>query len=818
MIDRIGLDAIIFLRFLRLCRNYLAVIALLGCAVLIPINIVGTNATINASTSTEGTTNPLLKLTVAGLVGKWMIPHIALSYVFTATLMYFIWFNYAAVVRLRQKYFSSDEYQSSLHARTIMAMDVPIKERSDNALAHRAIQFKNASKFSQAQMGRDVGKLPHLIEKHEEAVRKLEDYLAKYLKNPAKLPAHRPTCKGANGRVDAIDFYTNRVQSLERQVETARESYDALRTQSYGFVSYPSIPAAHEIAKHNKSNRLFLAPKSTDLIWKNLSRPAAKRHANRIFGNFLFVIFCILWTVPNALIATFISNIYNLGSVWPWFQRQINDDPKLWAVLQGILGPIILGIFFLILPSIMRRISEFEGSLTRNARERMTFHKLFLFFFINNFFLFTIFGVIWNFVQVTIVASAESQVGFSGFWSALKTSQFFDGLAAAVTSTSTFWIIYVAQRNLGCLLDLVQVWGMFLKWFKRTFLAPSPREMIEWSAPQNFDYASYYNTFLYNFTICISYATLAPLILPFGLLYFVVSGATYKYSMLYVTVTKVESGGTFWRILINRLLLNMGFSNLVLFLIVWVKVSIFTAISVTPIFLILAGFKIALVRHFDSHFDYYLPERVDEAGNVPVVHKNDEKKDRLRSRFGHPSLHQKLIVPMVHERSRHLLREVYKGRLHEENEETAAVAMAPAELQEKFEVVAPDNLDFDTYRNRPEFAKGHGDIYSGHTSSIRSGTTAPVGRSPFTDSTPPRRPVPARSASSYTANITESPLGYKGYAPSSQDEESLFARDGESTYELDTYHGRPQFDSVSMNYESQEDLTNLLRPGSQSRR
>lgn len=825
MIDRIGLDGVIFLRFLRLCRNYFAILTVLGCGVLIPINVIGTNATVKSDTLT--TSNPLLRLTIYYLTGNRLIPHIAFSYVFTILLMYLIWVNYRKVVHLRQTYFNSDEYQASLHARTLMVMNVPAKKRTDNALARTAMDLKNAAQFSQAQMGRNVGKLPILIERHDNAVRKLEAILARYLKNPSKLPAHRPMCRGKNGQTDAIDYYTNQVQSLEQQIETARDNYDALHTMSYGFVSYPSIPAAHSVAKSNKRSDLFLAPRPHDIIWKNIAIGSAKRGSNRIFGNVLFVALCIFWTVPNALIATFISNLYNLGSVWPWFQNRINANPKLWAVLQGILSPVILALFFLLLPIIMRRISKWEGRYTKNARERNVFHKLFLFFFINNFLIFTLFGVLWSFVQSTIVETAQDDTGFSGFWKALKNSAFFDGLANAITSTSSFWIIYVAQRNLGCLLDLLQAWGLFLKWFKRSFLAPTPREMIEWSAPQNIDYATYYNNFLYNFAICISYATVAPLILPFALLYFVVGGFTFKYSLLYVAVTKVESGGAFWRPLVNRMLLTAGFSNLVLFVITWVKINIFTAIAVVPTMVLIIFFKIYLLKAFDPRFDYYASS--DKALSMPVVHHNDLKKDRLRTRFGHPSLTQKLIVPMVHERSRPLLKEIYRGRLVEDpiDEHTPAVVTQNG-LSEKFELVAADDLDYEHYRDRPDFFTGEGLVDDARsmrtttTTTTTATTTAgqgrtgvPTGRNfsgPYSDS-PLRKPVSSQY-NTYQLRDEET-----HYDRSLYDADLEYGNDDDdegSIYRLETFNGRPRFDDepdTSGSFMgSQEDLTNLLRP------
>jgi len=115
------------------------------------------------------------------------------------------------MVTLRRKYFRTVEYQGSMHSRTLLVVDVPKPARSDDGLAQLASHFKPESiHFTQAHIGRDMGKLPELIEQHEKAVKRLEKYLAVYLKNPNKLPDKRPTCKPKNEdhKVDAIDYYT----------------------------------------------------------------------------------------------------------------------------------------------------------------------------------------------------------------------------------------------------------------------------------------------------------------------------------------------------------------------------------------------------------------------------------------------------------------------------------------------------------------------------------------------------------------------------------------------------------------------------------
>ena len=86
--------------------------------------------------------------------------------------------------------------------------------------------------------------------------------------------------------------------------------------------------------------------------------------------------------MPNALIATFVTNLYNLGAFWPAFGAELNRHYKFWAILQGFLGPIILALFFLLLPTVMRRLTAWSGALTKSEREKSVTHKLYFFLYV----------------------------------------------------------------------------------------------------------------------------------------------------------------------------------------------------------------------------------------------------------------------------------------------------------------------------------------------------------------------------------------------------------------------------------------------------
>ena len=107
-----GLDAVVFLRFTRMCRNIFVILAVLGCGILIPVNM----------TQGDKSQNPpwLQMIGPSNVFGEAHWATVVVIWLFNIVLCVFLWWNCRKVLQLRRKYFESDEYQHSLHARTLM--------------------------------------------------------------------------------------------------------------------------------------------------------------------------------------------------------------------------------------------------------------------------------------------------------------------------------------------------------------------------------------------------------------------------------------------------------------------------------------------------------------------------------------------------------------------------------------------------------------------------------------------------------------------------------------------------------------------------
>lgn len=116
------------------------------------------------------------------LVCSWFWAHSAGTYLISAILYFTIWKSYSEYIKMRQDYFESHEYQSSVHSKSLLVMNVPTGLQSDEKLRKWMQNISAKYPIQQASIGRRSGMLSEVMEKHEAAVRELENTLANYLK------------------------------------------------------------------------------------------------------------------------------------------------------------------------------------------------------------------------------------------------------------------------------------------------------------------------------------------------------------------------------------------------------------------------------------------------------------------------------------------------------------------------------------------------------------------------------------------------------------------------------------------------------------
>ena len=762
MVEKLGMDAAVFLRFTQMLRNIFCVLGVIGVGIMIPVNVTTGVSGIRDKSNVFATMTPLYTF------GSGLWAQVVVAYFVNITMIYFVWHNYRKVHVMRRKYFNSNEYQGSLSSRSVLIRHLPAKYRSEEGILRVTDKVNPTGSLPTPIAMRDVKEISGWIEQHEDAVRKLESILSKYLKNPERLPARKPMMKPpggykgqtlAGGNIDAIDFYRWKIDSLEKNINGMRQASEGREVMPYGFATWEHVAQAHVVAyaarnKTPEGAKIRLAPKPNDIIWKNMSLTKGELRRKKFFNGIWIALLTVAWTPLNAGMAVFLSNLSNLGSLWPGFQRELERDKTFWSVVQGIAAPAITSLIYLVLPTIFRRLQVRAGDVTKTARERHVLRNLFTFFILNNLIVYSLFSSLWQFISSAIDHQSE------GVWDALQSGDFFLTVTTQLCqSISAFWVNWILQRNLGAAIDLAQLWTLFYQWFAKTFLAPTPRQKIEWTAPQRFEYAAYYNYFLFYTAVSLCFATLQPIILLCTAFYFIIDSVLKKYLLMYVFVTKTEAGGHIWRTLINRLLFSCVLADIIIGVVVKARGSWSMVIALVPLLFVIAVFKWYCVKTFDSEIDYFSKDA--KHANESIGHEPSHKAvNRAAAKFRHPVLEKRLMTPMVPAKAKNIVAQIYSGRLNSEIDAGPGafqdIPMTPVKQageppqHQQFEAVPEAQEDYAFYKNRSDFGNVGGDRLSRYdminnmsrpgTPSSFGGTTTKGFSSPYTSR--PASPAP----------------------------------------------------------------------------
>ncbi|KAF9451515.1 DUF221-domain-containing protein [Macrolepiota fuliginosa MF-IS2] len=667
LLDKIGLDAVAFLRFLRLMRWLFTGIAALTCSILIPINIV-----YNLQHVPTKSRDILSMLTIRDVSGSFLYAHVVVTYLITFLIIFCVHIHWKKMVQLRHAWFRSPEYLQSFYARTLQVTAVPKKYQTDEGLKAIFEGLGVPYPTTSVHIGRRVGKLPDLIDYHNQTVREFEEVLVKFLKG-GKIRSKRPTiriggtcgCGGTNK--DAIEFYTAKLKRTEAAIEEYRNQIDTRKAENYGFASMAAVPYAHIVGnmlrgKHPKGTTIGLAPNPKDIIWDNMNKTSGELARKKTVGFLWLCLVCFFNTVPLFIISI-LANLDSLRVYVPFLQTWFDANEFSFAFVSGVLPPAISGIFSFFLPIIMRVLTKYMGALTHSKLDRAVIARYFTFLVISQLVIFTLIGVIFNSVK-DIVEQIGRRASFSEILDNLHKLP--DTINRTYINQASYWLTFFPLRGFLALFDLAQIVNLVWISFKTHVFGRTPRDIREWTQPPDFQYAIYYSNILFMGAVGLVFAPLAPLVVVAAAIVFWISSWVYKYQLMFVFVSKVESGGRIWNVVINRLLACVVLMQLLMILTIGLqyRFSSFQWVSTVPPMLIVLAYKIYINRTFMAQFRYFSP--TEEELRQAKVHSEraDNKGNRLEKRFGHPALHMELFTPMLHAKMMPLLSQVYSGKIN----------------------------------------------------------------------------------------------------------------------------------------------------------
>ncbi|POW20998.1 hypothetical protein PSHT_02948 [Puccinia striiformis] len=656
LLAQIGLDAVVFLRFLRMCRWMCSLLALLACAMLIPCDVAYNLKHKDEYVTTTSNTLAMMALRPCRI---WLPRHFYGNLRDLCQLQDGSTFTMAVVQNSRI---------SELDIFSLNYDDSCSKHMSDTGLQTLLTQLHIPYPTTAVHIGRRVGMLAFLIERHNQTVRDLEQVLVTYLKG-GKPSATRPTIRigrkflGFGGRkVDKIDFYTAKIKQYELKIAASRDAISDRKPENYGFASFAAVAYAHLVAKKLGRKRIkgvafSLAPPPQDIIWENLTKSDIVVFRQRVIGEAFMTLIATLYVIPLVALAL-LANLASLTQYVEFLSRWSTASPITFSAFAGVAPPLLSTLLQLALPVARKVPGGYDSSKARSCSviaifclsDRNPVSRILL-------------GVVF-----TTVAEVVVEVGKKESFATILHN--FDKLPDKIQSTylqqANYWLTWFPLRGFTSVLDLVQIVSLFLVFVRTKVWGRTPREIREWTKPPEFDYSVYSANVLLMILVAFVYAPLAPLVPLLASVAFFASSWIYKYQLMYISVTRCESGGRLWRMLINRVLFALCVMQAFLCLTIGLQLGWFKAIATLPPFAVVIAFKFFLKSTFDSKFTWYIPTGAE----FSQVHQHnaDARKNRLMKRFGHPALHAELFKPMIHKDHQLLLAEIYRGRIGDPSE------------------------------------------------------------------------------------------------------------------------------------------------------
>ncbi|KAG0166263.1 hypothetical protein DFQ28_007909 [Apophysomyces sp. BC1034] len=604
------------------------------------------------------------------------------------------WRQYVVIRRRFLKHLSN-----KTASKTLLICNLPEHIRSDEELKSwledlNLIQYP----IRQALIGRYNTQISRLMPEYEDTVRRLENTLASYLSgNPTSLlylcamfivlnldgkrvSPKRPVKRigGFLGfirseKVDAIDYYTKRIIALENKIKKLRRNKS--KPANYGWITFSRIDWAYKSKKLLQESEqttisVKTAPLPKDVLWHNLPIDAKTRRLKRWYGWGLFWSLMFIWLGPISVLSA-MSNIVNVIRLIPGSKTVLSDHSFAMCLVQGYFTPILMALFFYTLPCLFRYIGRNQAYHSETTLEQKVLVKLYLFFILINFVAFTVTSMF-----IGIFGQTSSLIT-EGALSGHELPQHIAQIAKNISDVSAFWINYVCIKSAGATLEMAQVLPLIALALKQLVKRLSPRKLRQLTRPPTFDYPRNYNILLFFFTIALVYSTMAPLVLPFALLYFVLATTVYKYMLMYIYVTKVESNGRMWPVLFHTIIAALFLFQVVMFVMLQLKSGHSHSYFLAPLpFLTLiyqyfhsrrmrSAHPLANSTELDHCTSYVSSPSLSSSEKSIAHHLTGDRSSTFIQLYSDPALHSKLLRPMVHDDVKHLLLQVYRHQMQQ---------------------------------------------------------------------------------------------------------------------------------------------------------
>ncbi|XP_057852682.2 CSC1-like protein At1g62320 [Cryptomeria japonica] len=545
LIDHAGLDSAVYLRIYIVGLKIFIPLTILAFVVLVPVN------------ATKGTVHDIDKLSMSNVESgsQRFWAHIVMAYVFAIWTCYVLYTEYETIATMRLSFLESEHRRPDQY--TVLVRNVP--PDPDESISEHIEHFFRVNypeHYLTNQVIYNANKLAKLVEKKES----LQDWLTynqnKYDRNPEKRPTTKIGFLGLWGeRVDALNFYTTKMDALKKEVAEERERVlkDRKCIMPVAFVSFRSRWGAAVCAQTQqcKNPTIWLtewAPEPRDVFWNNLAIPFVELTVRRLLISVAVFFLVFFFMIPITFVQS-LANIEGIEKAVP-FLKPLIEVKVIKSFIQGFLPGLALKIFLIFLPSILMFMSKVEGHTSLSALEINSAKKYYYFILVNVFLGSIIAGTAFEQLKTFIHQSATEIP---------KT------IGETIPKKATFFITYIMVDGwAGIAGEVLRLKPLIVFHIKNMLLVKTEKDREKAMDPGSVGFDQALPTLQLYFLLGLVYAVITPILLLFIVFYFGFAYLIFRHQVINVYNQEYESAAAFWPHVHSRIIAGLVISQILL--------------------------------------------------------------------------------------------------------------------------------------------------------------------------------------------------------------------------------------------------------------
>ncbi|KAI5393412.1 CSC1-like protein RXW8 isoform X1 [Lathyrus oleraceus] len=612
ILDLGGLDAVVFVRILVFSIRVFSIAAVICTVLVLPVNYYGKER-IHKDIPLESLEVFTIENVKTGSRLLWA--HCLALYIITLAACTLLYFEYKSITKLKLLHIIGSPPRPSHF--TIIVRSIPWSaEESYCDTVNKFFSYYHASTYLSHQMIYKSGKVQKLKDEAEHFCKVVKDASSDKSCKPSFVP-----CCCLGNSTDSFKMDSNEIGSIHGRtcytdIDTRKKELPA------AFVFFKSRYAALMASQTlQTSNPMLwvtdLAPEPHDVHWSNIRVQYRQIWIRRMATFAASIAFMLVFLIPVTLVQG-LTQLEKLQKMFP-FLTGVLKNKYVRQLVTGYLPSVILVLFLCAVPPVMILFSTIEGPISRSRRKKSACWKVLYFTIWNVFFVNVFTGSVIS--QLSVFSSIKDLPG---------------QLAKAVPAQATFFTTYILSSGWASLgFELLQICPLLYNLFQRFLLRVKDDTLVGITFPYHTEVPRLLLFGFLGFTCSI----LAPLMLPFLLIYFFLAYLVYRNQILNVYITKYDSGGQYWPIAHNTTVFSLLVAQLIALGVFGIKRSTVASGFTIPLIIVTLLFHQYCRHRFLPVFKSYSAQiLVDMDRKDEDSGKMEEIYEQVRSAYIQPTL------------------------------------------------------------------------------------------------------------------------------------------------------------------------------------